>query len=63
MVLHRSRLKTGKDFAHFGQESAMAFKGTTGVDERIVRFNSKWVRKKEEDFIYIYLYMYFLFLR
>ena len=45
MVLHRSGLKTGIDFAYFGLESAMAFKGTTGVDERIVRFNSKWVRK------------------
>ena len=44
MVLHRSGLKTGIDFAHFSLELAMAFKGTTGVDERIVRFNSKWVR-------------------
>ena len=41
MVLHRSGLKTGIDFAHFSLELAMAFKGTTGVDERIVRFNSK----------------------
>ena len=55
MVLHRSGLKTGIDFAHFGVESAMAFKGTTGVDERIVHFNSKWVRKKEKDYIYIYI--------
>ena len=60
MVLHRSGLKTGIDFAHFGLESAMAFKGTTEVDECIVRFNSKWVRKKEKDFIY--MYMYFLLL-
>ena len=60
MVLHRSGLKTGIDFAHFGLESAMAFKGTTGVEECIVRFNSKWVRKKEKDFIY--MYMYFLLL-
>ena len=35
-------LKTGIDFAHFGLESAsMVFKGTTGVYERIYRFNSK----------------------
>ena len=35
-------LKTGIDFAHFGLESAsMVFEGTTGVYERIYRFNSK----------------------
>ena len=35
-------LKTGIDFAHFGVESAsMVFEGTTGVYERIYRFNSK----------------------
>ena len=38
-------LKTGIDFAHFGVESAsMVFEGTTGVYERIYRFNSKWKR-------------------
>ena len=35
-------LKTGIDFAHFDLESAsMVFEGTTGVYERIYRFNSK----------------------
>ena len=33
------------DFGHFGQESGMAFEGTTEVYERIYRFNSKWVRR------------------
>ena len=28
-------------FAHFGLESGMVFEGTTGVYERIYRFNSK----------------------
>ena len=31
----------------FGLESRMVFEATTGVYERIYRFNSKWVRKKE----------------
>ena len=35
-------------FAHFGLESDMVFKESTGVYERIYRFNSKWVRKKEK---------------
>ena len=34
-------LKTGIDFANFGLESGMVFDGTTGVYERINRFNSK----------------------
>ena len=33
-------LKTGTDYAHFGLESGMVFEGTTGVYERIYRFNS-----------------------
>ena len=32
---------------HFGMESGMVFEGTTGLYECICRFNSKWVRKKE----------------
>ena len=40
-------LKTGIHFAHFGPESGMIFEGTTGVYERVCRFNSKWIRKKE----------------
>ena len=34
-------LETGIHFAHFGLESGMVFEGTTGVYERIYRFNSK----------------------
>ena len=40
-VLRRFGLKTGIDFAHFDLESGMVFEGTTGVYERIYRFNSK----------------------
>ena len=39
--LRRFGLKTGIYFAHFGLESGMVFEGTTGVYERICRFNSK----------------------
>ena len=39
--LHRFGLETGIHFAHFGLESVMVFEGTTGVYERIYRFNSK----------------------
>ena len=39
--LRRLCLKTGIHVAHFGLESSMAFEGTTGVYERIYRFNSK----------------------
>ena len=46
--LRRFGLKTGIHFAHFGLESGMVFKGTTGVYERIYCFNSKWVRKREK---------------
>ena len=34
-------LKTEIHFARFGLESGMVFEGTTGVYERIYRFNSK----------------------
>ena len=44
----RFGLKTGLDFAHFGLESGMVFGETTRLYERIYRFNSKWVRKKEK---------------
>ena len=46
--LHCFGVKTGIHFAHFGLESGVVFKGTTGVYERIYRFNSKRVRKKEK---------------
>ena len=34
-------LKTGTHFSHFGLDSGMVFKGTTGAYESIYRFNSK----------------------
>ena len=37
-----------KHFPHLGLESGMVFEGTTGKYERIYRFNSEWVRKKEK---------------
>ena len=43
-------LKTGIHFAHFGLESGMVLEGTTGLTglyERLYRFNSRRVRKKE----------------
>ena len=40
-ILRRFGLKTCVHFAHFGLESGMVFEGTTGVYERIYRFNSK----------------------
>ena len=40
-VFRRFGLKTGINFAHFGLESGMVFEGTTGVYERIYRFNFK----------------------
>ena len=46
--LCRFGLKRGVHFAYFGLESGMVFEGTTGVYERIYRFNSKWVRQKEK---------------
>ena len=33
--------ENGYSFAHFGLESGLVFEGTTGVYERIYRFNSK----------------------
>ena len=39
--LHGFGLKTGIQFAHFGLESGMVFEGTTGLYERLYRFNSK----------------------
>ena len=39
--LRRFGLKTSTHFANFGLESGMVFEGTTGVYERIYRFNSK----------------------
>ena len=39
--LRRFGLKTGIHFAYFGLESGMVFEGTTGMYERIYRFNAK----------------------
>ena len=39
--LRRFGLKTSIHFSHFGLESGVVFEGTTGVYERIYRFNSK----------------------
>ena len=39
--LHGFGLKMGMDFAHSGLESGMVFEGTTGLYERLYRFNSK----------------------
>ena len=40
--------KNGIDFAQFALESGMVLEGTTGVYERIYRFNSTSVRKREK---------------
>ena len=39
--LRRFGLKTDIHFSHFGLESGMVFEGTTGLYERLYRFNSK----------------------
>ena len=39
--LHRFGLRTGIHLAYFDLESGMVFDGTSGVYERIYRFNSK----------------------
>ena len=44
----RFGLKTGLDFAQFALESGTVFEETTGVYERIYRFNYKRMRKKEK---------------
>ena len=54
-------LKTGQHFAHFGLESGMVFDGTTRVYERIYRFNSEWVRKKEKYANSKWIWRMFLF--
>ena len=46
--LRRFGVKAVIDFVHFGLESGVVFEGTTEVYERIYRFNSKLVRKKEK---------------
>ena len=46
--LRRFDLKMGTDFAHFGLESGMVFKGTTGVYERIYFFQSHMSKKERE---------------
>ena len=46
--LHRFGRKTGIDFPHIDLESGMVFKGTTGMYERIYRFNSKLSKNERE---------------
>ena len=46
--LRRFGLKMGTDFAHFGLESDMIFKGTTGVHERIYFFQFQMSKKERE---------------
>ena len=46
--LRRFGLKTGMHFAHFVLESGMVFEGTTGVYERIYRFQFQMSKKKIE---------------
>lgn len=46
--LRRFGLKTGIDVAHFCLETGMVIEGTTGLCDRICRFNSKRVRKKKK---------------
>ena len=41
MVFGPFGLKTGIRFAHFGLKSGMVFEGTTGVYERIYRFEER----------------------
>ena len=48
--LRRFGLKMGTDFAHFGLESGMAFKGTTGVYERIYFFQFQMSKKEREQY-------------
>ena len=48
-ILRHFGMKTGTHFAHFGLESGMVFEGNTGVYERICRFNSKLMSKKERE--------------
>ena len=46
--LGRFGQKTGIDFLYFGLESGMVFKETADVYERIYRFNSKWIGKRDK---------------
>ena len=55
-------LQTGIAFAHVDLESSLVFEGsTTGVYERIYRFNSKWVRKEEKCANFKWICRIFLF--
>ena len=51
--LRRLSQKTVIDFPHFGLEWGMVFERTTGVYERICRFNSKLKKKKKKSNIRI----------
>ena len=47
--LRRFGLKTGIDFVHFALESAMVFKGTTGVYELIILSFQYQMSTKERE--------------
>ena len=46
--LGRFGQERGLDFVYFGLESGMVFQETTDVYERIYRFNSKWIGKRDK---------------
>ena len=46
--LHRFGLKTSIDFVHFGLESGMVFKGTTGVSEHFLSFQFQMNKNEVE---------------
>ena len=48
--LSRFGLKTGTDFTHFGLESSLVFKGTTGMCESILIFGCVFLGKSKSGF-------------
>ena len=50
VFLRRFGLKTGIDFAHFGLESGVVFKGTTGMCESILIFGCVFLGKSTSGF-------------
>ena len=50
VFLRRFGLKTGIDFTHFGLESGMVFKGTTGMCESILILGCVFLGKSKSGF-------------
>ena len=48
--LNRFGLKTGTDFTHFGLESSLVFKGTSGMCESILIFGCVFLGKSKSGF-------------